>query len=292
MSKNVYLEKSDIGATLTTWIYCGLWQLWCAENLGHTGYINWPRDRRLALQPYFDDAKFAEIPNMYEWYFEQPLFPNGTKPPRDLTWLWENCPEAGVNPLMGQPLSVIKAYYKKHLRFLPVVKQRGQAIVDRYKIDFKKTIGITWRGTDCVTDGRQRQPIEVYFPFIDEILAKEPDLRLACTAEETKVLDKLLARYPNAFVIHEFYQAPFGTPHNPERFSPMSGFERGMQPALMVWLFSQCAHYIKNRSSSGAVASWLSDGRIVCIAHAENLSYELLPNHAEVEGKRVQLQFP
>jgi hypothetical protein len=57
----------------------------------------------------------------------------------------------------------------------------------------------------------------------------------------------------------------------------------------MVWLFSKCAHYIKNRSSTGAVASWLSDGRIVNIAHSETLNYDKLDNEVEIEGIKYPL---
>lgn len=280
---NVYLEKSDIGATLTTWVYCAMWQLWTAEQLGLKGYIHWPRQR--SLQPYQDAVAFARRPNMYDWYFEQPLF--DSPPSRDLTWEWEISSETGRYSLMSQPLSVIKAWYRKHFRLNADVNERGEALARKYDIDFSRTIGVTWRGTDCVTDGRPRLPIELYFPFIDDIL--EPGMRIMATAEEERVLDPLLERYPSAFKVDEFFSSPHGHPHNPERFSPYSGYERGMQPALMVWLFSRCAHYVKNRSSVAAVASWLSTGRIVSLAHAETLSYEKLPDHAEINGERVPL---
>lgn len=286
--KIVYLEKTDIGATLTTWIYCGMWQLYAAEMSGKVGYINWPQDKMRALQPYWDDSKFAEMPNMYDWYFEQPHFK--TPPPKTEVWTWEWAQkEVGDYPLMSQSLYVMKEFFKKHCRLNQVVNTRGEALVSKYGIDFNKTIGITWRGTDCVTDGRPYMPIETYFPFIDDILEKEPDLRIMCTAEEEKILEPLFARYKTAFKIEEFYSSPKGHAHNPERFSPFSGFERGMQPALMVYLFSKCKHYIKNRSSTGAVASWLSSGRIVSLAHPENLGFGFDLSKAEINGEIVPL---
>jgi hypothetical protein len=95
----------------------------------------------------------------------------------------------------------------------------------------------------------------------------------------------LFNRYPQAFLIEEFYQAPKGSKHNPERFSPMSGFERGMQPALMVWLFSKCAWLIKNRASTSAVASWLNDGEIVNICHTEVLGFPPHLDGVEYKGQ-------
>jgi hypothetical protein len=312
MSDIVYLEKTDIGATLTTWIYCAMWQMFAAEKLGLRCYINWPADPMRALRPCYDENKFKEIPNMWDWYFEQPHFKDQPVPPRERVWQWEAPPPdlaqaLGQHNLYGE-VKQIKEFYKKHLVFKPVVNERGEALVKKYGIDFNgavevgvsspsrgnsKTIGITWRGTDSVIDGRPRMPIETYFKYIDAILADSPDMRIMCTAEEESIIDPLLKRYPQAFKIQEFFTAPLGKQtlgDNPERFNThIPGFERGMQPALMVWLFSKCAHYIKNRSSTGAVASWLSDGRIVCLAHPENLGHGFDVTKAEIEGRIIPL---
>jgi hypothetical protein len=291
MDKNIiYLEKTDIAATLTTWIYCSFWQMWAAEQMGQDVYINWPAGFTpgRSLSAYQDTQKFSEIPNMFDWYFKQPKIQ--TPPARVEVWEWENCPASGKYPFMSQPLSVIKDYYKKHLHFNDETNRRGELIKSKYNIDFSKTIGITWRGTDIYLDGRPRIDIETYFPFIDELLEKEPDLRIMATAEEEKILDKLFERYPNSFKVEEFISSPFQSKDNPERFSNVSGYERGLQPALMVWLFSKCAHYIKNRSSTGAVASWISNGRIVSIGHPENLGFPANTDTAEIEGQLYPLK--
>lgn len=291
MSDIIYIEKTDIGATLTTWWYCAAWQMWAADQRGRDVYINWPDNHHpgRCLVDLIDKEMFHVEPNMFNWYFKQPKVEG--PPPRNECeiWTWESWQDVSPIPFMAQPLQVIKDYYKKNLIFNDTVNARGQALVDKYGIDFSKTIGLTWRGTDNVTDGRIRMPIEKYYSFIDEILEKEPDMRIMCTAEEEQILDPLLARYPSAFKIEEFYSSPLGHLQNPERFSPMSGFERGMQPALMVWLFSKCSYYIKNRSSTGAVASWLSSGKIYCLAHAETLNYDKLDDQVEIEGKRYSL---
>jgi hypothetical protein len=295
MSKVIYLEKNDIHATLCTWLYCHFWMMWAAEQLGFVSYINWFEGSG-SLQSYQDKEMFNKIPNMYDWYFEQPRllprFKSDSPYPLPLgneVWTWENWKDPSPIPLMAQPLSVIKDYYKKYLHFNDATNGRGQTIVDKYGIDFNKTIGITWRGTDIYLDGRPRIAIETYFPFIDEILEKESDLRIMATAEETSILNPLFKRYKNVFSIDEFISSPYMSKHNPERLSNVSGYEKGLQPALMVWLFSKCAHYIKNRSSTGAVASWLSDGRIVSIGHPENLGFPANTDTAEIEGKLYPL---
>jgi hypothetical protein len=302
MSENIiYIEKTDIHSTLTTWIYCHMWQLYAAEKMGLRAYINWPgvkdpgyhhapQTRGWSLLSYQDPAMFAQRPNMFEWYFKQPHLP-GPPPPRNKTWVWENCPESGLHPLMAKPLAEIKEFYRNNLFFSDEVNQRGQALVDKYKFNFDNTLAVSWRGTDTYLDGRPRLPIDVYFPFIDQILEREPSLSIFATAEETGVLDPLLKRYPQAFTVSEFFSAPFGCKENPERFSPFSGYERGMQPALLVWILSKCRHYVKNRSSVGMVASWLSktEGDIVCIAHPENAGFGFDLKMAEIKGKLFPL---
>lgn len=291
MGKAIYIEKTDIHATLTTWIYCAMWQLWAAEQQGDNGYINWPHDG--FLQSYYDKRKFSNTPNAYHWYFFQPKVHDilGMSPIRIDTWIWEHWKDISPVPFMAQPLEVIREYYQRNLIFNYEANTRGQLLVDKYNIDFTKTIGITWRGTDARTDGRIRLPIEKYFKWIDYCLERCPDARIMCTAEEDKILDPLLARYPQALKIAEFYQSPLNGEQNPERFSPLSGYERGLQPVLMVWLFSKCAYYIKNRSSTGAVASWMNkNGLIINLAHAETLSYEKLDDKVEIKGVRYDLE--
>ncbi len=261
--------------------------LWAAEKKGLDAYIHWPKG--LFLKRYEDDKKFSEMPNAYDWYFKQPKTDHPDA--NSQVWTWETWKDPSPVSFMAQPLSVIKDYYKKHLHFSDEVENRGNLLKAKYKIDFSKTIGITWRGTDIYLEsangyaGRRYTPIELYYPWIDKALEQIPDARIACTAEEEGILDPLLKRYPQAFKIEEFYQAPKGSKHNPERFSPLSGFERGLQPALMVWLFSKCAWLIKNRASTSAVASWLSDGEIVNINHTEVLGFPPHIDGVEYKGE-------
>lgn len=282
MKEVIYLEKTDIFSTLTTWFYCQFWLMWAAEQQYKEVYHNWTKGK--FLQSYNDDEKFTDLPNAYDWYFVQPKVKNPPPQNECETWVWENFQDPSPIPFMAQPLSVIKDYYKKHLHFNDSVNERGQALVDKYNIDFSKTIGVTWRGSDIYleslngNEGRKYTNIELYFEWIDKALEAIPDARIACTSEEEEILEPLFKRYPQAFLIEEFYQVPKGTKHNPERVSPMSGYLRGMQPALMVWLFSKCAWLIKNRASTSAVASWLSSGEIVSICHNENLGF---PSHLE-----------
>lgn len=288
MPRYVYLENNGVNATLTTWIYCAMQMMWAAEHQELVGYINWPNLPDRSLVAYRDDAAFAAQPNMYDWYFEQPMVQ--VPPPRDEVWTYQTCVQVGANNLMCQSAADIRSYVRQRVRCNAEVCTRGERLAARYQVDFSKTLGVTWRGTDSIMDGRPRMPIETYFPFIDDYLAVEPDLRIACTAEEEGILDALLQRYPQAFKVAEFFAAPIGCLDFPERFVPLSGYERGMQPALMVWFFSRCAYLIKNRSSCSTIANWLSTGqRVACLAHPENLGHGFDITKAEVDGKIVPL---
>ena len=299
MSKTIYLEKTDSAATLTTWWFCHAAMMWAAEQLGFNDvYINWEQGHTppRSLQAYEDAG--MKNPNQFEWYFRQPKLIT-TPPKREYCdiWTWEHHNwDSGldVSPyqFMSQPLSVIKDYYQKHLHFNDETNRRGQEIVDKYGIDFSKTIGATWRGSDIFLEslngnsGRKYTNIELYYPWIDKALEAIPDARIAATAEESEILDPLFKRYgQRCFKIHEFYQVPKGSQFNPERISPISGYLRGLQPALMVWLFSKTAWLIKNRASTSAAASWLNNGHIVNINHNEVLGFPPHMEGVEYKGK-------
>lgn len=265
--KVVYLEKTDIYATLSTWFYCAMWQLYTAEKMGYIGYVNWPKQSHRSLEPHQDDAAFARCPNMFEWWCVQPSWKGPGVPPKDLMWYWENCHEQGAHPLMGQPLDVIQEWYRTHLIFNDAVVQRAEGLIAKYNIDFDNTFALSWRGCDSVDDGRPRQPIETYFPHMDKVLEKEPNLRIFATAEETTVVDKVKARYPQTFEITEFFSAPWGYKQHSEYINPASGYERGMQTCCMIYILSRCKHYIKNRSNMSCTAGYLSKGNIIYMDH-------------------------
>ncbi len=262
----VYLEKTDPEATLSAWLYCAMWQLYSADKAGLSGYVNWPH--RSSMVAHQDADAFAKCPNMFEWYFEQPAL-RSAPPPGTPVWTWESCTELGTHCLMGQPLGVIKDWYRSNVVFNDEMKARAEALVAKYAIDFDNTIGIAWRGCDNVTDGRRRIPIETYFPYIDDILSREPHLRIFATAEETTVVEKVQARYPQTFCIDEFYSAPWGYPRNSHFINPASGYEKGVQTCGLIQLLSRCKHLIKNRSNMSYTASYLSSGNVVCIEHPE-----------------------
>ena len=132
MDEVIYIEKNDVHATLCTWLYCGFWNLWAAEQLGYDGYFNWTSGK--FLQSYEDDNKFMQIPNAYNWYFKQPKVEVPPKRKECKVWTWEKENwDSGIDvspyQFMSQPLSVIRDYYHKHLHFNDETNSRGQLLV-------------------------------------------------------------------------------------------------------------------------------------------------------------------
>ncbi len=227
---------------------------------------------------------------MWDWYFEQPFF--DAPPPREKVLTWEDADSPHGAHCLYDTLPQIKDFYRKNLRCNVAVRAYGDSLIAKYGIDFSNTMGIMWRGTESIHDGRPRMPIETYFPFMDDILNKEPNLRIMATAEEETILDPLMKRYPSAFQVSEFFMSPFKAQKkgsNPEGFSKLSGYLKGMQPALMMYLFSKCSHLVKNRSTTSCIASWLSTGQIVSLAHPENLGHGFDITKAEINGQIVPL---
>jgi hypothetical protein len=290
MNKVIYIEKNDISATLCCWLYCAHFLLWRVQKEGYDGYIHWPNHPNLSLFGHRDPAKFAEVPNQYDWWFKQPMFPDSDShnpPSRDVTWLWE-CGWPGGEGLMNQPFSVIKAWYQKYVIIRPEIVARADALLAKYNADPANLIGLSWRGCEAAFDpdrgplsnnggGQEhmQESIENYFPHIDAILEKEPNLRIFATAEEDQVAEKVVARYPNnAFMMSEFFKAPrgygsVGAPQQSGWINPASGYERGVQTCMLISILSRCKHYIKNRSNMSCTASYLSNNHIVYINHPE-----------------------
>jgi hypothetical protein len=197
---------------------------------------------------------------MFEWYFRQPWCQ--AKPPSDAAiWVHEES-EAVLN---RHPIENFYAFYRNHLFFNDDVIARFEALSRKYVLRPERTIAVSWRGTDNTTDGRPPTRIERYFPVIDELLEAEPDSALLIKPEERGAADALLERYPKAILPSEFFVALPGGRRMQDWVSPASGYQRGMQAALLILLFSRCKYLLKNESNLGDIATRLSVGTVIRI---------------------------
>ena len=184
----ICLERRGTDATLSSWLTTAMWQLFKAEQDGLTGYIYWPQGRSPA--DHQDAEAFFKIPNMFEWYFEQPKI--AAIPAHTETRVFEDAPDYS---LITQPEPFIKQYFQRYLRFNKEAVKRASELETKYGLNALDLIGVSWRGTDSSTDGRKRQPIESFFPDIDRILTTNPNSRIFAKAEEFFLLHYLLLKH-------------------------------------------------------------------------------------------------
>ena len=251
----VNLERTELRASLSSWITSAMNALNAAAHEWLIGYIHWPRHR--CPKAYDDDEAFARCPNMFEWYFDQPCC--RAHPSTAPIWPFEDShPRITKHPMVDDG-----AFYRRHLLFNRNVTDRFESLVASHGLRLGETIAVSWRGTDNVADGRPRVPIEQYFPVIDRILEVEPDLAVFVKAEEQGATDTLLRRYPNAITVPEFFSARAGESQMQDWVSPAPGYERGMQVALLILLFSRCKFLLKINANLSDIAARLSSGTVI-----------------------------
>jgi len=251
----VNLERTELRASLSSWITSAMNVLNAAAHEGLIGYIHWPRHR--CPKAYEDDEAFARCPNMFEWYFDQPCC--RTHPSGAPIWPFEDSHPT----ITKHPIADDAAFYRKHLLFNRDVTERFERLVAEHRLRLDSTIAVSWRGTDNVVDGRPRVPIEQYFPIIDRILEVEPELDVFVKAEEQGATEALLRRYPNAITLPEFFSARAGETQMQDWVSPAPGYERGMEVALLILLFSKCKFLLKSSANLSDIAARLSSGTAV-----------------------------
>ena len=256
--KYVNLERTELRASLSSWINSAMNALNAASREGLTGYIHWPQHR--CPKAYHDSEAFARCPNMFEWYFHQACC--RAHPSTAPIWAYEDS-----HPVITRhPIEDYRAFFRQHLLFNRDVTDRLETLVARHRLCLDNTIAVSWRGTDNVIDGRPRVPIEQYFPVIDRILEVERDFDIFVKAEEQGATDTLLRRYPKAIALPEFFTASAGETQMQDWVSPASGYERGMQVVLLILLFSKCKFLLKNNANLSDIATRLSFGRVINIA--------------------------
>jgi hypothetical protein len=267
----VYLERKDLGASLSSWIDSAMSALNAAFAEGLTGYIHWPE--LYSPRAYRDRAAFDRCPNMYEWYFDQPWCP-GRRPAAAPRWVFEDA-QAITN---RHPIADISAFYRQHLRFNADVVARLEALLARYGMRPEHAIAVSWRGTDNVSDGRPHIPIETLFPTIDEILEAEPDLAIVAKPEERGAAEALRRRYPHVIVPAEFFLADAGETRMQDWVNPASGYERGIEVVLLILLFSRCKYLLKNSANLSSIAARLSVGEVISWSSPTTLTRRQQPS--------------
>ncbi|MGE4053814.1 MAG: hypothetical protein AB7F99_03350, partial [Vicinamibacterales bacterium] len=139
----VYLERKDLGASLSSWITTAMNALNAAFAEGLTGYVHWPEHH--SPRAYRDSEAFERCPNMFAWYFDQPWCQ--AEPPSGApVWVYEDAHEI----ISRHPINNFSAFFRKYLVFNNDVVTRLDALLARYALRPEHAIAVSWRGTDNV----------------------------------------------------------------------------------------------------------------------------------------------
>ena len=200
---------------------------------------------------------------MFNWWLDQPCYPWKGVPARKATWVWEEAtPELSLHRFDLAPREVIQHWYRDRLRFKPAVVTWADKLAKKYKVDFDRTVGVSWRGCDNVVDGRRRVAVEDYFPTLDHIL-KDGGLRILSMPEEATVTERLQQRYPQVFAMGEFFTAPWGYDGQSFALNQAPGYSKGFETCAMILLLSRCRHYVHNEANLSVIVGNLSRGNVV-----------------------------
>jgi len=115
---------------------------------------------------YKDTLQTEKQPNMWEWYFEQPMVSIPTENIVNYP-IWLDNQNYTVYPSEHER----KKVFQKYLKFNKYVLNEFNKIIEKYNIDLDNTLSISHRGTDRIVDGTI-SPIEKYFPVVDSLLKK------------------------------------------------------------------------------------------------------------------------
>ncbi len=257
-------------ASLASYISTMLSMVHSAQLNGHRAWVDW-RGQPAGL---YRDAGPDLPENQWLWWLEQPMVAEA--PLAAPLWVYEDpawraqCPIAGDLPWNAQTAEAIarlRAIVPSLLKIQERVRLLGDGLFARHGLDPAKAVAISIRGTDKHAEAHAA-PAEAYVPVLERLQAQHPGLALWVQAEEAAANAWIRGRFPGAMVMEEFYQvgaAPgfIGSGRMADRTNPKSGYARGLDAVLLLYLFSRCAVLVKNASNLGDLAAGLSTGEIV-----------------------------
>lgn len=260
----VNLTRRPGGASLSSYAHTMVSMANCATIAGHQPYVDW----RMSPARVYQTRERRD--NQWEWFFDQPV----TNSPGDVTWVYEDATWRPAPSLCGvkvderwelpwnaqtpEAIARLREIVPRFLRLNSVVRQRGDALFEKYKLDPANTVGVSYRGTDKSQEATIYPP-EAFFGTLDKVKSQ-----LWIQAEDDAAIAKFRSRYPDAVFMSEFFVAPAG-PVMADLANPAGGYEKGLAAATMLYLFSRCGTLVKNAANIGDLAAGLSAGEVVCI---------------------------
>jgi hypothetical protein len=204
--------------------------------------VNWASQDR-----YRDSDQAGE--NLFDLYFEQ-----NTK--ADTHQLLPLSPVNHHGTYADLPFERLTPYIQNYFVPSHIVQKKQKELLQKYNIDYEKTMSLWYRGTDKWTE---IAPIPPKF-YIDEarrLLAKHPDLRVLVQTDQEQVRDQCASYFgEQAFYFDEMPVTPSSIPidHISQDYMRISNFEFGVTLLAVVNLIANCKYVV---SHTGNVGLWI-----------------------------------
>lgn len=253
-------QESNNRRSLASYIHVSMDFACMCELQDKLGFIDMREPNSTPI--YYDKYKFLEIPNMWNWYFTQPminieLLEIDNYP----TYL---CSDSIVAPSdcvsVGPNNELRSIFYKKYLHFNQDVINQCNQLLKKYKLDLSNTISITFRGTDKWVEAPPC-PIEKYFSTIDTLIEKFPSMKIFVSGDEWESVNSIKLRYPNVITIDEFFLPP-KQPAMIDHINQNRGYYKGLQCVLLILILSTSKFLIGNTSNIFHISRLLSNSKV------------------------------
>lgn len=265
MSKYVRINRPPSDNSIFSYVLTMMALAHHAETLGLLCYVDWTSGNCPIV---YTDPEASNIkPNMWEWYFDQP---HGVmEAPSDCD-TWTFIEGKYPNEFRYNHWSIEDLVYKQSIVSrllipnLPTLKFAA-SIQSKYGIKPSKTIAVSYRGNDAVTDSRRgMKSITYYFDTLNRLIEEHPDFLVWIQTDDSSVLDAFKDKYPSSISIGEFETISDPSTYADE-VSKKRGYQRGLEAVTKMVILSRCAVLVKNMSNLSDMAAASSHGKIIHI---------------------------
>lgn len=110
---------------------------------------------------------------------------NIKEPPYEGKWWCNTCRDHFDKNLIEHSQKIVRKYFNAS----EVVSEYKQKIVEKYQINFEKTLGVYYRGTDKTCELEVMASVDQYINFCRNFLEKNQDFRILIQSDENRVIE-------------------------------------------------------------------------------------------------------
>jgi len=165
---------------------------------------------------------------------------------------------------VNDPVGVqkLQAVVPQFLRLNRDIMLRAERLFRENNLNPALTVAVSYRGTDKYTE-TPITPIENFYPRLDQLML-QPSLTIFAQCEEQSVQDLLMRRYRGRIVSLPFHRTRSAS-QMADGDNPKSNYDKTVDIATLIAMFSMCLNFVRNRSNLADLASGLSRGNVFCV---------------------------